>query len=118
LLLPLLIVVGWLAGLFVLLRRWQRRGEVPARGWPILWRYGLPLAVDLGLAGAGWLVLPRMFQTPMATIGLFAPDVFAILAVLTVLGLAGALGRSVFVFRASRPIQATGRGTESSAALA
>jgi hypothetical protein len=111
LLLPLLIVVVWLAGSFVLLRRWQRHGELPARGWPILWRYGLPLAVDLGLAGAGWLVLPRMFQTPIATIALFAPDVFVTLALLTVLGLAGVLGRSVFVFRSSRQRHASDRQT-------
>jgi len=118
LLLPLLIAVVWLAGSLVLLRPWQRRGEVPVRGWPILLRYGLPLAVDLGLGGAGWFLLPTQFQTPMATIGLFAPDVFVILALLTVLGPAGALGRSVIGFRSARQLHATGRGTESSAALA
>lgn len=111
LLLPLLIAVVWLAGSFVPLWRWQRRGAVPVRGWPILWRYGLPLAVDLGLAGTAWIVLPARFQTPMTTIGLFATDVFVILGSLTVLGLAGALGRSMFVFRPSRRIKAAGRRT-------
>jgi hypothetical protein len=99
LLLPLLIAILWLAGSAAFIRRWQRRDELPVRGWPSLWRYGLPLAVDLGLAGAGWSLLPTEFQTPMATIGLFAPDVFAILVLLTVLSLGGALGRSLFVLR-------------------
>jgi hypothetical protein len=111
-LLPLLIAVVWLASSLVFIQRWQRRGELPIRGWPIVWRYALPLTVDFGLGGAAWIVLPTRFQTPMATIGLFAPDVFAIIVLLTVLGLAGALGRSLFVFRPSRPIHSTGRRTE------
>jgi hypothetical protein len=111
LLLPLLISVLWLAGSFVLIQRWQRRGELPVRGWPLLWRYGLPLAVDP--AWAGWIILPLQFQTPLATIGLFAPDVFVTLVLLTVLSLACALGHSLFVFHPSRQIHATGRRTGS-----
>jgi hypothetical protein len=110
-LLPLLIAVVWLTGSYVLIQRWQRRGELPVRGWPIAWRYGLPLVVDLGLGGAAWIVLPIQFQTPLATIGLFAPDVFAILVLLTVVGLAGALGRSLFVFRPSRVVRSHGPQT-------
>ena len=71
-LLPLLIAVVWLASSLVFIQRWQRRGELPVRGWPIVWRYALPLTVDFGLGGAAWIVLPTRFQTPMATIGLFA----------------------------------------------
>jgi hypothetical protein len=41
----------------------------------------------------------------MATISLFAPDVFAIIVSLTVLSLAGALGRSLLVLRPSRQVQ-------------
>ena len=118
LLLPLLIGVLWLAGSFAFIRRWQRRGELPVRGWPILWRYALPLTVDFGLGVAAWIILPTRFQTPMATIGLFAPDVFAILVLLTVLGLASALGRSLHVLRRTRQIHATGHGTGSSPVLA
>lgn len=103
LLLPLLIAGLWLAGSLIFIRRWQRRGELPVKGWSGLWRYGLPLAVDLGLGVAGWIALPLQFQTPIATIGLFAPDVFAILILLTVLSLGGALGRSLFVLRPVRP---------------
>lgn len=102
LLLPLLIAVLWVAGSWVFIQRWQRRGELPVRGWPIVWRYGLPLAVDLCLGGAGWLVFPIRFQTPMATIGLFAPDVIVILVLLTGLSLGCAVGRSLFVFRTGR----------------
>jgi CubicO group peptidase (beta-lactamase class C family) len=116
LLLPLLIAVVWLAGSLVFIRRWQRRGELPVRGWPIAWRYVLPLAVDLGLGGAAWIILPAQFQTPLATIALFAPDVFAILVLLTVLSLTCALGRSLFVFRPSRSVPSTGRGARSTRA--
>jgi hypothetical protein len=101
LLLALLIAVVWLTGSIVFNQRWQRRGKLPVRGWSILWRYGFPLAVDVGLGGAAWIVLPAQVQTPIATIGLFVPDVFAIIVVLTVLSLACALGRSVLVFRSS-----------------
>lgn len=113
LLLPLLIATMWLAGSLVFIKRWQRRGELPVRGWPILWRYALPLAVDLCLGGAAWIILPTRFQTPIATIGLFAPDVFAIIVSLTVLSLVGTLGRSRYVLRSSRHIRTAGRGAGS-----
>jgi hypothetical protein len=109
LLLPLLIAVLWLAGSLVFIQRWQRRGGLLVRGWPLIGCYILPLAVDLGLGGAGWIVLPTQFETPLATIGLFAPDVFLILVLLTVLSLACALGRSLFVFHSSRQIHTAGR---------
>jgi hypothetical protein len=110
-LLPLLIAVAWLAGSVAFIRRWQRRGELPVRGWAILWRYALPLAVDLGLGGSAWMILPNRFQTPMATIGLFAPDVFAIIVSLTVLSLAGALGRSLFALRPVRLMNLRSHGS-------
>jgi CubicO group peptidase (beta-lactamase class C family) len=109
LLLPLLIAVLWLAGSFSFIQHWQRRGELPVHGWPILWRYGLPVAVDLGLGMAGWIVLPTQIQTPMATIALFAPDVFAIVVLVTALSLASAVGRSLFVFRHFGQLQASGQ---------
>jgi CubicO group peptidase (beta-lactamase class C family) len=112
-LLPPLMGVLWLAGSFALFRRWQRRVELPVRGRLSLWRYALPLAVDLGLGGAAWIILPAQFQTPMATIALFAPDVFASVVTLTVLSLAGALGRSLFVFQRRRQLRAAGRQTRS-----
>lgn len=118
LLLPLVIAVAWLAGSLVFIRRWQRHGELPVRGWPFLWRYALPLVVDLGLGGAGWILLPTQFQTPMTTIGLFAPDVLVILVLVTTLSLAGAVGRSLLLLRASRPIYSAGRRTRSSRVLA
>jgi CubicO group peptidase (beta-lactamase class C family) len=109
LLLPLLAAVVWLGGSLAFSRRWQRRGGLPVRGWPVLWRYGIPLALDLTLAGAAWIILPARLQTPLATIGLFAPDVFAVVVSLTVLSLAGAVARSLLVFRPSHPAHSARR---------
>jgi len=105
LLLPLLIAAVWIIGSYRGLRRWQRRGEWPGRGWPLLWRYLLPLAIDVGLAGAAWMILPRQFQTPMAVISLFVPDVFLIVLLVTALGLGWAIVRTLMVFGPPRPVR-------------
>lgn len=96
---PLLILVVWIAGSYLVIRRWQRRGELPLRGRRRLWSYGLPLGIDLGLATAAWLIAPRLLHTPMATIGLFAPDMFLSIVLLSVLGLAWALTRTILTIR-------------------
>jgi hypothetical protein len=63
------------------------------------WHYGLPLGVDLCLAALAWLIVPRLVHTPMATIGLFAPDVFLSIVLITSLGLGWALARTILTFR-------------------
>ena len=52
LLLPLLIAGLWVTGSYVFSRRWQRRGDLPVGGWPIVWRYVLPLTLDVCLTGS------------------------------------------------------------------
>ena len=96
---PLLILVVWMMGSYLVVRRWQRRGELPFRGMRRFWHYVLPLGVDLGLATLAWLIVPRLFHTPMATIRLFAPDVFLSIVLITSLGLGLALARIILTFR-------------------
>jgi hypothetical protein len=96
---PLLILVVWTAGWYLVIRRWQRRGELPLRGMRRFWHYALPLGVDLCPAALAWLMMPRLFHTPMATISLFAPDVFFSIVLITSLGLGWALARTILTFR-------------------
>jgi CubicO group peptidase (beta-lactamase class C family) len=95
----LLIVVVWMVGWYLVIRRWQRRGELPLRGMRRFWHYILPLGVELCLATLAWLILPQLVHTPMATIRLFAPDVFLSIVLITSLGLAWALTRTILMFR-------------------
>lgn len=100
---PLLILVVWMVGSYLVIRRWQRRGELPFRGMRRFWHTVLPLGVDLGLATVAWLLVPRLFHTPMATIRLFAPDVFFSIVLSTGLGLGWALARTILTLR--RPVK-------------
>ncbi len=72
------------------------------RGAQRFWRYFLPLAVDLCLAAIAWILVPRQFLTPMETIGLFTPDVFLIVVLMTVLGAGWALSRTYLTFHPSQ----------------
>jgi len=96
---PLLILVLWIAGWYLVIRRWQRRGELPLRGMRRFRHYVLPLGGDLCLAALAWLIVPRLFHTPMATISLFAPDVFLSIVLITSLSLGWALARTILTFR-------------------
>jgi hypothetical protein len=97
----LLILVVWIVGWYLVIRRWQRRGDLPLRGMRRFWHYILPLGVELCLATLAWLILPQLVHTPMATIRLFAPDVFLSIVLITSLGLAWALTRTILMFRPS-----------------
>jgi hypothetical protein len=96
---PLLMLVVWMVAWYLVIRRWQRRGELPLQGMRRFWCYGLPLGVDLCLAALAWLILPRLLHTPMATIRLFVPDVFLNIVLVTSLGLGWALARTALTFR-------------------
>jgi hypothetical protein len=96
---PLLILMIWIVRSYLVIMHWQRRGELPLRGVRRLWRYGVPLGIDLGLATLPWLVVPRLLHAPMATISLFAPDVFLGIVLLSVLALAWALTRAILTIR-------------------
>jgi CubicO group peptidase (beta-lactamase class C family) len=96
---PILILVVWMLGWYLVLRRWQRRGELPLRGRRRIWSYGLPLGVEICLAALPWLLVPRLVHTPMATIRLFAPDVFLSIVLVVSLGLGCALARTALTFR-------------------
>jgi hypothetical protein len=96
---PLLLLVVWIVGSYLVIRRWQRCGELPPRGMRHFWRYGVPLGIDLGLATLAWLIVPRLFHTPMATISLFAPDMFLGMVLLSVIGLAWAFARTILTLR-------------------
>jgi CubicO group peptidase (beta-lactamase class C family) len=91
---PLLILAVWIVGSYLVIRRWQCRDELPLRGRWRLWRYDVLLGVDLGLATLPWPIVPWLLRTPMATISLFAPDMFLSIVLLSVLGLAWALART------------------------
>lgn len=98
---PLLVLVVWIVGWYLIIRRWQRRGELPLQGRRRFWRYGVPLVVDLCLAALAWLIVPRLVHTPMATIRLFVPDVYLSMVLVTSLGLGWALARTALTFRRS-----------------
>jgi CubicO group peptidase (beta-lactamase class C family) len=96
---PLLILGVWMVGWYLVIGRWRRRGELPLGGIRRFWHYGLPLGVELCLAVLAWLIVPRLVHTPMATIRLFAPDVFLSLVLVTSLSLGCALARTTLTFR-------------------
>jgi CubicO group peptidase (beta-lactamase class C family) len=98
-LVPLLILAAWIVGWYRVIRRWRRRGELPPRGMRRLGRYIAPLGIDLCLAALGWLIVPRLFHAPMATIGLFAPELFLTIVLLTILGSGWALARTILTLR-------------------
>jgi len=97
----LLIFAVWIAGSYVGVKRWQHGGELP-RGMHRFWRLGPPLIIDLSPMLLAWIVLPAQFDTPMETIALFVPDVFAVIVVLTVLSLSWAIARILLTARAYR----------------
>jgi len=92
---PLLILVVWIVGSYLVTRRSQRCSKLPSRGVQRLWRSGVPLGINLGLATLPWLIVPRLLHSPIATIRLFAPDLFLGIALLSVLGLAWAVARTI-----------------------
>ena len=97
-LVPPFILVIWVAGSYLFIRRWRKQGNLPPRGMQWLWGYFLPLTIDLFLASIAWILIPRQFLTPMETIGLFTPDVFLIVVLITVLGGGWALTRIYLTF--------------------
>ncbi len=56
------------------------------------------LAGRLVVDAEDWIIVPAQFHTPMATIALFAPDVFFVIVTLTILSLGWAIARSFFTF--------------------
>ncbi|MBK9715064.1 MAG: beta-lactamase family protein [Kouleothrix sp.] len=96
---PLLMLIVWIVGWYLVIRRWQRCGELPFHGMRRFWRYGVPLGADLCLAAFAWVLVPRLLHTPMATIRLFAPDAFLSIVLVTSLGLVWALARTTLTFR-------------------
>ncbi len=93
LLAALLIPILWIIGSYLSIRRWHQHGELPPHGGHLFWRLYLPLAIDLCPLGLAWILFPAQYHTPMATIALFAPDVFFVIVTLTVLSLSWALAR-------------------------
>lgn len=105
LLAALLIPALWIAGSYLAIRRWQHRGELPLRGIRRFWRLYLPLVIDVLPVGIAWIILPAQFHTPMETIALFVPDVFAVIVTLTALSLGWALARIFLTLHARRMVQ-------------
>lgn len=96
LLAALLIPILWIVGSYLVIRRWRQRAELPPHGVRRFWRLYLPLAIDLCPVVLAWIIFPAQFHTPMATIALFAPDVFAVIVTLTALSLGWAVARIFF----------------------
>jgi len=80
---------------------WLHRTELPPYGINRFWRYIRPLTIDLPLAAFGWAVISHKFQTPIATISPFAPDVFVIVVLITNLGLSWVYIRTQLTLRAT-----------------
>ncbi len=98
----LLLSLLWIVGSYLAIQRWQQRGALPPQGSERFWRLYLPLAIDIFPVGLAWILLPAQFHTPMATIALFAPDLFSVIVMLTVLTLGWAIARLFFTFRPRR----------------
>ncbi len=98
----LLIPILWIAGSIRSIRRWHLCNELPPHGSQRFWRFYLPLAIDLCPLGLAWILFPAQYHTPMATIALFAPDVFFVIVTLTVLSLGWAIARSFFTVHPRR----------------
>lgn len=96
---PLFILILWIAGSYLFIKRWRQLGKLPPRSIVQLWRYFLPLAIDLCLASIAWIIVPRQFLTPLDTIRLFTPDIFLIIVLMTILGAGWALARTYLTFR-------------------
>ena len=86
----------WIVGSYLSIRRWRQHGELPPHGRNRFWRLYLPLVIDICPLGLAWLLFPAQYHTPMATIALFAPDVFFVIVTLTVLSLGWAIARLFF----------------------
>lgn len=99
LLVPPVVLILWLTGSAFFIKRWRQQGKLPVRNAQLLWRYFLPLAIDLCLASMAWIIIPRQFQTPMETISLFTPDVYFIIVLMAVLGAGWAMARTYLTFQ-------------------
>ena len=62
------------------------------------------------IPGLAWLIVSRLFHTPMATISLFTPDVFLSIVLITGLGFGWALARTILTLR---PAHMAGRSSGS-----
>ncbi len=102
LLATLFVPILWIVGSYLSIRRWRQRGELPPHGIKRFWRLYLPLVIDLCPLALAWLLFPAQYHTPMATIALFAPDVFGVIVTLTVLCLGWAIARSFFTLHPRR----------------
>jgi CubicO group peptidase (beta-lactamase class C family) len=102
LLATLLILILWIVGSYLSIRRWHQRGELPPHGISRFWRLYLPLAIDVFPVTLAWMLFPAQFHTPIATIALFAPDVFGVIILLTALNLGWAIARTFFTLHPHR----------------
>jgi len=98
LLIPTMILILWITVSAFFIKHWRKQGTLPVHGTLLLWRYFLPLAIDLCLASMAWIIIPRQFNTPMETISLFAPDVFLIIILMAILGAVWAIIRTSITF--------------------
>ncbi len=102
LLAALLMPILWIVGSYFSIRRWRQRGELPPHGSNRFWRLYLPLVIDVCPLGLAWILVPAQFHTPMATIALFAPDVFFVIVTLTALSLGWAMARTFLTLHPRR----------------
>ena len=117
LLATLLVPALWIAGSYRSIRRWQRRGALPPHGIHRVRMLYLPLIIDTLPVAVAWIIVPAQFHTPMGTIALFAPDVFATIAILTGLCIGWAVIRAVLVLRPRKLPQDSGRHAENGLSL-
>ena len=102
LLAALIVPILWIAWSYRSIRRWRHRGELPPHGISLVWRFCVPLIIDLCPVGVAWVLVPARFHTPMETIALFAPDAFVAIATITALSLGWAMARTFFTLNTRR----------------
>lgn len=98
-LVPLFILLVWITGSYFFIKHRRQQGKLPPPGIQRVWLYFLPLSIDLFLATIAWILIPCQFLTPMETIGLFTPDIFLIVVLMSALGGGWALTRTYLTFR-------------------
>ncbi len=108
LLVALLIPALWIVGSYLSIRRWQHRGELPPRSIRRLWRFYLPLSIDILPVGIAWIFVPSQFHAPVETTALFAPDAFIVIATLTALSIGWAIARAFLTLHPLRLVHHAG----------
>lgn len=101
-LMPVCVAVLWAWRSYRALRTRPHRHAPSLRRLSDVRRFYLPLSVELCAAAILLIVGPSAAQTPLATIALFIPDIFAVVMTTTAVVIASAIGRTCIVLLQAR----------------